>query len=132
MVIADKNNYNIKIYSHKRENRHSKNTKEEMNVKHLKPDLKSKIQEELEKSHKEQLILFKQNKQTIIDFIIDNKDSIKIEDLKSYEPIYNCYREKGNCNTCNILTNIICKNCNYKEVWLCTNHWQQHRIDNHE
>ena len=55
-----------------------------MDVKHLKPDLKSKNQEELEKSNIEQLILFKQNKQTIIDFLIDNKDSIKIEDLMIY------------------------------------------------
>ena len=34
------------------------------------------------------------------------------------------------------LSNIICINCNRyynnKEVWLCTNHWQQHTIEKHE
>ena len=70
------------------------------------------MKEELRKHKEEQLILLKENKQNIIDFIIDNKDSIRIEDLKIYEPIYKCYREKGNCHICNILSNIICKNCN--------------------
>jgi hypothetical protein len=98
---------------------------------------KSIEQEELEKSNREQQILLKENKQTIIDFIINNTDSIRIEDLKIYEPVYKCYRKKGNCQTCNSLTTIICKNChtnNYpinKEVWVCTNHWQKHGIENH-
>ena len=65
-----------KDFSHKGENPHNK-----------------KINEELEKSHREQLILLKQNKQTIIDFLLGNKDSIRIEDLKIYEPIYQCYRK---------------------------------------
>ena len=92
------------------------------------------MKEELKKHKEEQLILLKENKQNIIDFIIDNKDSIRIEDLKIYEPIYKCYREKGNCQICNSLSNIICKNCNNynKENWLCINHWQQHAIENHD
>ena len=119
-------------YSHKGENPHSKNTDEqfnELNNEHVKPDLKAEIKEELEKSHREQLILLKENKQIIIDFLLSNKDSVKIEDLNIYEPIYKCYREKGNCYICNSLSNIICINCNNhnhnynKEVWLCTNHW---------
>ena len=69
------------------------------------------MKEELKKHKEEQQILLKENKQNIIDFIIDNKDSIRIEDLKIYEPIYKCYREKGNCHICNSLSNIICKNC---------------------
>ena len=97
--------------------------------------LKSKIKEELEKSHKEQLVLFKANKQNIIDFLLDNKDSIKVEDLKIYEPVYKCYRQKGNCHICNSLSNIICTNCcnnnNHKEIWLCTNHWQEYIRENH-
>jgi hypothetical protein len=88
------------------------------------------------KSHREQLILLKDNKQNIIDLIIDNKDSIRIEDLKIYEPIYKCYREKGNCHICITLSNIICINCNpnynNEETWLCTNHWQEHTIDKHK
>jgi hypothetical protein len=76
--------------------------------------------------------LLKENKQRIIDFLLYNKDSIKIQDLKIYEPIYKCYREKGNCHICNVVSNIICINCsNYKEVWLCINHWKQYAIENH-
>ena len=100
-------------YLHKGENRHSKTMGE---------------------LYKEQQILLKDNKEAIIDFLLDNKDSIRIEDLKICEPIYRCYRKKGNCHICKSLTNIICISCsNYKnEVWLCTNHCQQHKIDKHE
>jgi hypothetical protein len=106
-----------------------------MNIEHLKPDPKSKIKEELEKSHREQLIMLKENKTNIINFLLSNKDSIRIEDLKIYEPIYKCYRQKGNCHICNSLSNIICINCNpnynNEETWLCTNHWQKHAIESH-
>ena len=124
-------------HSHKGKNCHSKYTEEKdekLDLEYLKPNLKTKIKEELEKSHREQLILLKENKQNVIDFLLDNKDSIKIEDLKIYEPIYKCYREKGNCIICSSLCNIICKNCcnGHKEIWLCTNHWQQHKIEKHE
>ena len=76
----------------------------------------------------------KENKQNIIDFILDNKDLIRIKDLKISELIYKCYRKKRNCIICNSLSNIICTNCynNYKEIWLCINHWQQHKIEKHE
>ena len=97
----------------------------------------SKIKEQLEKSDKEQqkILLNKENsRQNIIDFIINNKDSIIIEDLKISEPFYKCYREKEKCIICNSLSNIICTNCcnNYKEIWLCTKHWLQHKIEKHE
>jgi hypothetical protein len=106
----------------------------ELDIEYLNSDLKTK--EEIRKHKEEQLILVKENKQMIIDFLLDDRDSIRIEDLKIYEPIYKCYREKGNCHICNNLSNIICKNCNhnqrnYKEVWLCTNHWQEHLVKNH-
>ena len=106
----------------------------ELDIEYLNSDLKTK--EEIRKHKDEQLILVKENKQMISDFLLDDRDSIRIEDLKIYEPIYKCYREKGNCHICNNLSNIICKNCNhnqrnYKEVWLCTNHWQEHLVKNH-
>ena len=64
------------------------------------------------KQHKEEpLILLKENKQNISDFIIDNKESFKIERIKNYESIYKCYRKKGNCHICNDLSNIICISC---------------------
>ena len=137
MIIdaIDCNNANA---SHKGKNRHSKRTKEELDIKHIKPDLKLKIKEELEKSHREQQILLKDNKETIIDFLLGNKESIKIEDLKFYESVYKCYRENGNCYICNSLSNIICINyCNNsynynQKVWLCSSHWQEHTIDKHK
>ena len=103
---------------------------EELEIECLKPELKTKMKEEIRKHKEEQLVLLKENKQNIIDFIIDNKDLIRIEDLKIYEPIYKCYRKRGNCQICNILSNILCKNCN-ENSWLCINHWQQHAIENH-
>ena len=122
------------------ENPHSKNTEnqsKELDNEHLKLDLKAKIKEELEKSNKEQqkILLNKENsRQNIIDFIINNKDSIRIEDLKISEPFYKCYREKGNCIICNSLSNIICINCNNynKGIWLCADHWKRHAIENHD
>jgi hypothetical protein len=125
LMIVDSSNYynNDDIYSHKGENCHSKNT-EELDIEHLKPDLKLKIKEEFKKHKEEQLILLKENKPNIIDFVLDNKESIRIEDLKIYEPVYKIYREKRNCIICNRLSNIICINCsNYsKEIRLFTNH----------
>ena len=102
----------------------------------IKNELKEQIREELQKQNKEeqQILSNKENIKNVIDFIVDNKDSIKVEDLKISEPFYKCYREKGNCIICNSLSNIICTNCcnNHKEIWLCTNHWQQHKIEKHE
>jgi hypothetical protein len=118
-------------YSHKGENRHSKKTEgEEVDNESLKLNLKTKIKDELEKSDKEQRILLTENKQNIIDFLLDNKNSIRSEDLKIYEPVYKCYREKGSCHICNSLSNIICINCN-DHSWLCTNHWQEHVTEKH-
>lgn len=98
--------------SHKGEKRHSK---------------------KIEELDREQQILLKDNKEVITDFLLDNIDSIRLEDLKIYETIYKCYREKGNCHICNSLTNIICRNCSNdpKGIWLCINHWKQHTINHH-
>ncbi len=106
----------------------SKEEDEELENENLKPELNAKTKEELKKHNEQQLILLKENKQNIIDFIVDNKDSIRFEDMKAYEPVYKCYREKGNCLYCNTISNILCKNYsshnNNKEIWLCTNHWK--------
>jgi hypothetical protein len=105
---------------------------EELELEYLKPEVKAKMKDEFKQYNKEQIVILKENKQKIIDFLLENKDSIRIDDLKIYEPIYKCYRQKGNCIICNTLTNIICINCKYnKEVWLCTNNWNQHAIKNH-
>ena len=41
----------------------------------------------------------------IIGFIIVNKNSIRIKDLKIIESFYKYYRNKGNCIICNSLSN---------------------------
>lgn len=74
---VDKGNYNNDyIDSHRGKNRHSNKLKEESDNEKLISNLKMKIKDELGKHEKELLILLKENKQNIIDFIIDNKDSI--------------------------------------------------------
>ena len=132
-ILTDREKLEYLIQEYVKENDHQLEKEEEIDNYNIKLDQNEKIKEEFEKSKREQKILLKENKQNIIDFILDNKESIKIEDLKIYEPIYKCYREKGNCQVCNTITNIICISCgNYKnEVWLCTNHWKQHAIENH-
>jgi hypothetical protein len=119
--LIDEYEKRLEIESQKQEN--------EICNKNPKPELKTKMKEEIRKHKEEQQILLKENRQIIIDFIISNKDSIRIEDLKIYEPVYKCYREKGNCYICNTISNIICISCsnyNNEEIWLCTNHWQEH------
>ena len=84
---------------------------------------------------KNNYVLLKENKQNIIDFLLGNKESIRVEDFKIYEPIYKCYRQKGHCQICNRVSNIICLSCNHnfknKEIWLCPKDWQQHKIEKH-
>jgi hypothetical protein len=132
LMIVDATNNNTK--SHKGENRHCNKLKEESDNEKLISNLKGKIKDKLEEHEKEQQIMLKENKQNIINFIIDNKDSIRIKDLKIYEPVYKCYKEKGNCQICNTVTNIICTNCcnshhnNNAEIWLCSNHWKEYVI----
>jgi hypothetical protein len=127
----------IEEYEKQISNQLEEELESKINNANLKPILTIQQKEEFKKHKEEQLILLKKNKQNIVDFIIDNKDSIRIEDLKIYESIYKCYREKGNCHVCNRLTNIICKNYhnnsyhNNNEVWLCIYHWKQYKIENH-
>jgi hypothetical protein len=125
--ISDSNNKKVTLSIATTESLVIKQTKEQNNS-HKGENPHSKKIEELDI---EQQILLKDYKGNIIDFIIDNKKSIRVEDLKIYEPIYKCYREKENCDICNNISNIIyinrCNSQNYSnEVWLCTNHWQQH------
>ena len=140
-LLVGSSQYQVKYqdnvdYLHNGKNRHSKN-KDVLENKNIKLDLNKKIKEGLEQSHREQQILLEENKQNISDFLLDNIDSIRLDDLKIYEPVYKSYRQKGHCHICNSLSNIICKNCynnshyNIKEVWLCTSHWQQHSIKEH-
>jgi hypothetical protein len=115
---------------------YNKEEQEYQELEQIKNKLKEQIREKLQKQNEEeqQILSNKENRKNIIDFIVDNKNSIRVEDLKIYEPFYKCYREKGNCHICNTASNIICTNCcnSHKEIWLCTKHWQQHEIEKHE
>ena len=111
-ILTNREKLEYLLEEYEKENNHQlEKEQEELEIEYLKSELKTKMKEEIIKHKEEQLILLKENKQNIIDFIIDNKDSIRIEDLKIYEPIYKCYREKGNCHICNNISNIICINC---------------------
>ena len=111
-ILTNREKLEYLLQEYEKENNHQlEKEQEELEIEYLKPELKAKMKEEIRKHKEEQQILLKENKQNIIDFILDNKDSIRIEDLKIYEPIYKCYRKKGNCHICNSLSNIICKNC---------------------
>jgi hypothetical protein len=73
---------------------------------------------------------YRQNKDQIVEFIMNIKDRISIEDLRVYEPIWTSNRNKGKCSVCNKFANIHCINCS-NNVWLCTDHWKQHNVDKH-
>ncbi|HSF50451.1 MAG TPA: hypothetical protein VLA74_06800, partial [Nitrososphaeraceae archaeon] len=91
IVIRDENDiYNIltnreklECLLHEYEKKNSNQLEEEqkeLDIEYLKPELKAKMKEEIRKHNEEQQILLKQNKKNIIDFIMDNKELIKIED----------------------------------------------------
>ena len=137
-ILTNREKLALLLQEHEKKINHqlSKEVNEELENENLKPELKAKMKRRLKNHKEEQLILLKDNKHDIIDFIVSNKDAIKTEDLKAYESIYKCYRKRGNCYLCNSLANIICKNCcnnykNNKEIWLCINHWKQHSLENH-
>jgi hypothetical protein len=135
LTNREKLEYLLQEYENKYNHQLSNEEDEELENENLKPELKTKRKEELKKHKTEQLMLLKNNKQNIIDFIINNIDSIRIEDLKIYEPIYKCYRKKGHCHICNSLSNIVSigyRNYNNREVWFCINHWQQYTREKHK
>ncbi len=87
--------YLLQEYEQKINHQLSREEDEKLENENLKLELKVKMEEELKKHKEEQLILLKDNKQNIIDFIVYNKDAVRTEDLKAYEPIAKCYMERG-------------------------------------
>jgi alpha-amylase/alpha-mannosidase (GH57 family) len=73
---------------------------------------------------------YQQYKNQLIEFFMNMKDKVRIEDLIIYEPIWTLKREKGKCSTCNEFANIHCVNC-YDNIWLCVDHWTHHKVDYH-
>jgi hypothetical protein len=61
--------------------------------------------------------------------ILKEKDKIKIEDLTLYEPIFTLNIQKNKCFICQEFANIHCINCNNITMWLCVDHWKQHKAD---
>jgi hypothetical protein len=61
---------------------------------------------------------------------LKERDKIKIEDLTLYEPLFTSNMQKSKCSICNEFANIHCVNCN-KGMWLCVDHWQNHRTNSH-
>jgi hypothetical protein len=61
---------------------------------------------------------------------LKEKEKIKIEDLTLYEPIFISKIQKNKCCICQEFANIHCINCK-SDMWLCVNHWRQHKIEYH-
>jgi hypothetical protein len=74
---------------------------------------------------------YRQYKDVCVDFFINIKDKVRIEDLIVYEPIWTLKREKGKCSICQDFANVHCINCSNNNVWLCVVHWKQHNMDKH-
>ncbi len=70
------------------------------------------------------------HREELVNFFMALKDKIKIEDLTLYEPIFVSNIQKSKCSICQEFANIHCINCS--NIWLCVDHWQQHRIDRHK
>jgi hypothetical protein len=67
----------------------------------------------------------------IVNLFMGLKDKIKIEDLTLYEPIFTLNVQKSKCSVCEAFANIHCINCINEDVWLCIDHWKQHKVDKH-
>jgi hypothetical protein len=67
----------------------------------------------------------------LVNLFISQKDKIKIEDLTVYEPIFTSNIQKSKCSICQEFANIYCTNCSNNNVWLCVDHWRQHKNVSH-
>jgi hypothetical protein len=67
----------------------------------------------------------------LVNLFMSIKDKIKIEDLTLYEAIFTLNIQKGKCSICQEFANIYCINCSNNNVWLCVDHWKQHKADYH-
>ncbi len=68
-------------------------------------------------------------KEVIIKLFMSIKDNIRKDDLTIYEPIFNLNVQKRKCSICQGYANIRCTNCS--NVWLCANHWKDHKVKTH-
>ena len=72
-------------------------------------------------------------KDDLVDFFMNIKDKVRIEevDLQMPDPIFTLGTQNNKkCTTCNEFANIHCINCS-SNVWLCVDHWRNHKTDHH-
>ena len=79
---------------------------------------------------------YQKHKDDIVNFFMSLKDSIRKEDLFNAQnsDTYNSddylrQQQYAKCSICQGFANINCVNCN--NVWLCIDHWKQHKLDRH-
>jgi len=74
---------------------------------------------------------YQAHRDELINLFMGLKDKIKIEDLTLYEPIFTLNTQKSKCSFCNEFANIHCINCSNNNIWLCVDHWKQHKSEAH-
>jgi hypothetical protein len=74
---------------------------------------------------------YQRHRDEIVNQFMSIKDKIKIEDLTLYEPIFTLNIQKSKCSICEEFANIHCINGSNNNVWLCVDHWKQHKVDKH-
>jgi len=82
---------------------------------------------------------YQKYKDDIVNFFMFIKDSIQKEDLfNALNSDGSCSDNKlrqrqqyAKCSTCQEFANIHCINCYDNNIWLCLDHWEQHRADKH-
>jgi hypothetical protein len=72
---------------------------------------------------------YQQYKYDLVEFFMNIKDRISIKDLRMYEPIFTSNMQKSKCSVCQEFANIHCINC--RDIWLCGDHWLEHRTYKH-
>jgi len=81
----------------------------------------------LEQGIDEEYIKFKDS---LVEFFMSIKDSVRIEDLNVRPPVFKSNCLKGKCSICGEYANIRCTNCT--NLWLCTDHIEQHKLHHHD
>jgi hypothetical protein len=76
---------------------------------------------------------YQRHRDELVNLFMDlkEKDKIKIEDFTISEPIFALNIQKSKFSICGgEFAKIYCVNCN-RDMWLCVDHWQNHRTNSH-
>jgi hypothetical protein len=74
---------------------------------------------------------YQHHKDALVDFFMNMKNKVRIEDLTFHEPIFALNIQKSKCSICQQFANIHCINCSNYNIWLCVDHWKQHKSEAH-